>query len=311
MPTADDGGLSTAELALLWAARETGLLDTLLTEVGTASEAAAVTGVSEHAARTVVDSLVDLGFLHRVGEEVEPTNRALGFFATEDVRSIGQLPHAVDLFDRYRRLPEAMQAGLPPESPADWTRHELGARAAVDDSVVRATVDAIHAADPDASWALEICGGPGRYATELADRGVDVTLLDGHDVIETVEPMLDSVTGLELRSGSFLDLGDSNYDVVFAVDVAWSLSREENAMLVRAAADALSGDGTFVLVEPLRGHSKQSVETAVRALATGFGECYAEADVAGWCYEAGLDDLEVADIPGTPYQAVAARRTSG
>jgi SAM-dependent methyltransferase len=307
MPTGDDGGLTTAELALLWAARETGLLDALLTRVGTAHEAAAMTGVSEHAARTVVDSLVDLGFLHRVGDEVEPTNRALGFLATEDVRSIGRLPHAVDLFDRLRRLPEAMQAGLPPESPADWTRHELGARWAVDDAEVRATVDAIHAAHPDATWALELCGGPGRYATELADRDLEVTLLDGADVVETIGPMLDT-DRIHLQPGNFFSISETGYDVVYAVDMAWSLSREESAMLVAAAADALAADGTFVLVEPLRGHSDRAAETSVRALATGVGECYAEADVAGWCFEAGLDDVEVADVPGTAFQAVAARR---
>lgn len=308
MPTVDDAGFSTAELALLWAARETGLLDALLTEVGTASEAAATTGVSEHAARAVVDGLVEMGFLRRMGDEVEPTNRALGFLATEDVRSIGRLPHAVDLFDRLRRLPEAFRTGLPPEPPANWTRHELGARAAIDDSTVRATVDAVHAAAPEAGRVLELCGGPGRFATEFAERGADVTLLDGENVVETVAPMLDS-SPVDLRAGSVLEFDGDDYDVVYAVDMAWSLSRDENALFVEAATDALASDGTFVLVEPLRDHSDRAVETTVRALATGAGECFSEADVADWCYEAGLDDVAVADVAGTPYQAVAGRRT--
>lgn len=312
MSTGDDcefatDDLGTAELALLWAARETGVLEVLLTEVGTASEAAERAGVSDHAARIVVDCLLEMGLLRRVGDEVEPTNRALGFLATEDVRSVGHLPHAVDLFERFRRLPEAVQAGRSPAPPENWTHHLLGARMARDDDVVDAAVAAVAAADPDATRVLELCGGPGRHATELADRGLDVTLLDGADVVEAVEPML-AGSPVDLRAGSVLDLGGADYDVVYAVDVAWSLSREENAMLVAAAAAALTGGGTFVLVEPLYGHSERAVETSVRALATGEGECYAEADVAGWCFEAGLDDVEVADVPGTPYQAVVARR---
>jgi hypothetical protein len=42
------------------------------------------------------------------------------------------------------------------------------------------------------------------------------------------------------------------------------------------------------------------------ALATGAGEPYGEATVAGWCVAAGLDDVGTSEVPGTPYQAVAA-----
>lgn len=307
MPTGVADELDTAELALLWAARETGLLDALLMEVGTAAEAAARTDVTEHAARVVVEALVDLEFLRRVGDEVEPTNRALGLLATSDVRSIGTLPHALDLFDRYRTLPTVMRMGEPRTKSIDWRRHELGARAAVDESTVRAVVDTVHAAHPDATRALELSGGPGLYARELASREVDVTLLDGPDVVDAVAPSLAS-SSVRLEAGSVVDLAPDEYDLVYAVDVAWSLSRVEGAMLVSAATEALRGDGVFLLVEPLRNHSTASVETAVRALATGIGECFAEADVAGWCFEAGLDHVEVADVPGTTYQAVAARR---
>lgn len=279
MPTGEDAGLDTPALALLWAARNTGLLEALLREVGTAREAAELTGVTERAARIVVDALVDLGFLHRVGDEVEPTNRALGFLATQDVRSIGRLPHAVDLFDRYQALPETMQTGVQPPDEGVRTRHELGAQAAVAGETVAACIDAVHAAHPDATRALELCGGPGRYARELAERGLDVTLLDGPDVVDTVEPLLAS-SPVSVEAGSFANLGENEYDLIYAVDMAWSLSRAENGILLRAAADALCGDGAFVLVEPLRGHSEAAVETAVRALATGTGECYTEADLS-------------------------------
>lgn len=307
MPPGAADELDTAELALLWAARETGLLDALLTEVGTAAAAAARTGVTERAARVVVEALVELDVLRRVGDEVEPTNRALGLLATSDVRSIGSLPHALDLFDRYRTLPTVMRMGEPRTRSAAWRRHELGARAAVDGSTVRAVVDAVHAAHPDAMRALELSGGPGPYARELADRDLAVTLLDGSDVVEAVAPSLAS-SGVRLEAGSVVDLDADAFDIVYAVDLAWTLAREEATMLVSAASEALTADGVFVLLEPLRDHSSAAVETAVRALATGVGECYAEADVAGWCFEAGLDNVEVADVPGTPYQAVAARR---
>jgi SAM-dependent methyltransferase len=303
MATARDTDLDTPALALLWAARETGLLAALIDEPGDAAAAAEAAGVGERAARIVADALVDLGFLRRVDDGIEPANRALGLLTTRDLRSIGTVPAALDRFAAYAALPRTIESGVPPEDPEQRVRHRLGAAEALDDTTVEATVDAALAANPDAERALVVADGPGRHARELADRGLDVTLLDGPAVIEAVEPMLES-TAVTLRTGSLVDL-DVPFDLVLSVDGAWRQSADENRFTLLAAADALAPGGAVVVVEPLRDRSTAAVEVAAASLATGSGRPYDEATVTAWFTDADLSTVETSEVPGTPYQAVA------
>lgn len=311
MPTAGDSALDTAELALLWAARETGLLEALLRETGSVNEAAAISGVTERAARVTIDALVELGFFQRVDDGVEPTNRVLGLLATRDVRSIGQVPSALDQFDAFAALPTAMRRDTPERQSrsrtAQRTRHQLGAREGVDDATVRATVDAIHAANTDAERVLALTDGPGRHARELADRGPAVTLLDGSAVSDVVAPLL-AGGDVTLETDSLANIDPDAYDLIFLVDGLWKSAAEENRFTLRAVERALAPGGAFVAVEPLRDHSRATAAVAAKALATGRGEPFTEATVAGWCVAADLDDVSTTDVPDTPYQAVAAAR---
>lgn len=311
MPSAGDADLSTPELALLWAARETGLLEALLRQTGSASEAAAIAGVTERAARVTVDALVDLGFFRRVGDGVEPTNRALGLLATRDVRSIGEIPAALDRLDALAALPAAMRQDGPDCQPrsrtAQETRHRLGASEALSDATVRATVDVIHAANPDADRVLALADGTGRHARELSDRGPEVTLLEGSDVGDAVGPLL-ARSDVTLETGSLADVEPDVYDLAFLVDGLWSGTAAENRFTIESVERVLAPGGAFVAVEPLRDRSDAAAEVAATALAMGSGEPYTEATVAGWCAAAGLDDVSTSDVPGTPYQGVAAER---
>ena len=306
MPTAGDADLDMPALALLWAARETGLLAALVDEPGGAEEAADSAGVTERSARIVVDALVDLDFLRRVDDGVEPANRALGLLATRDLRSVGAVPATLDRFDAYAELPRTIESGVPPVDPDERVRHRLGAAEALDDASVEATVDTALAANPDAERALVIADGPGRHARALAERGIDVTLLDGPAVIEAVEPLLDP-TPVEPRAGSLADVG-MTFDLVLTVDSAWRQPAEENRFTVLAAANVLAPGGAIVLVEPLRDRSAAAVEVAAAALATGSGEPYPESTVREWFADADLAGIEASDVPETPYQAVVGRR---
>jgi SAM-dependent methyltransferase len=288
------------------------LLEALLRETGSPTEAAEISGVTERAARVTIDALVDLGFFERVENGVEPTNRVLGLLATRDVRSIGQVPSALDQFDAFAALPTAMRRDTPERQPrsrtAQQTRHQLGASEAVDDTTVRATVDAIHAANPDAARVLALADGPGRHARELADRGPAVTMLDGRAVGEVVEPLL-AGGELALETRSLAAVEPDSYDLIFLVDGLWESTPGENRFMLRAAERALAPGGAFVAVEPLRDHSATAATVAAKALASGRGEPYSEATVAVWCVAADLDDVSTSDVPDTPYQAIAAQRT--
>ncbi|MDL0124722.1 hypothetical protein PNQ92_04785, partial [Halobacterium salinarum] len=131
-------------LLVLRAARETGVLDALVASADTPAAVAEQAGVTERAAEVVVAVLVDRGFLTWVSGAVEPTNRMLGFITKTDVRSIGSLPHALDVADALVALPAAMEGDdVPAGSDTDRAfRNRLGAAAARDDAAVRAAVTA-------------------------------------------------------------------------------------------------------------------------------------------------------------------------
>ncbi|WP_224270177.1 class I SAM-dependent methyltransferase [Haloprofundus salinisoli] len=305
MPTVHRSRFDTETLFLLWAARETGILDALTSRAGSADAVAAETEVTPEAARVVVDSLADLGFLRRVGDEYEVTNRALGFLAKRDVRSIGRLPHALDMLDCYTALPETMTTGTPPESSEDSLVNRLGAHATADEAVVRASVTAAVRLAPRAERVLNVGGGSGVYAREFAARGFEVTMCDGDDVIEYVTPVLEH-EDVTLERRSLATIADGTYDLVFGENLCCSLGVAENRTLLSTVEGALSACGAAVFVEPVRGRAAAAatVRAATEALATGSGGAYSDVQYHEWFAEAGFEDVRVDDVPGTDRQAV-------
>jgi len=296
------------ELLFLRAARETGVLDAVVTDAETVAAVADDAGVTERAARVSVDALCDLGFLHRTDDGFEPTNRLLGFLSKTDLRSIGSLPYELDTLDDWLSLPETMRTGELPDRSPNWTRNRLGAMAALPKSDVRAAVTAAVHEHADADRVLDVYGGAGTFSREFARRGYDTTLLDTRDVIDADEPLLEHEP-VTLETGDPLDGVDGDYDLVFCANTARTLSPADNQRLLSALYDAVASGGTVVHVDRLEDHADDAGLVAAEMLATtDGGNVYAEADFGEWFAAAGFDRPRVSDVPGTRSQVVAADR---
>ncbi|CQH45575.1 homolog to S-adenosylmethionine-dependent methyltransferase [Halobacterium hubeiense] len=295
------------ELLLLRAARETGVLDALVSNAYTVDDVAREAGVTERAARVTVDALLDMGLLEAVEAGVEPTNRMLGFVTKTDVRSIGRLPHELDTVEALVALPETMQTGELPERTGDWTRNRLGARAAEDDASVRAAVTAAVREHPDAEDVLVVADGAGQHAVEFARRGFDATLLDTQAVIEAVDPLLERER-VDLVAGDPLAGVDGEFDVVFHAGVAREYGPDDNRRLLSAASDATAADGLAIHVDAFRDGTPDAAVAAELLATTEQGACYEEGAVGEWFADAGFADVRAGDVPGTDYQFVAGRR---
>lgn len=295
----------TRERLLLWAARECGVLDALATSAGTPAEVATETGITPDAADALVAALAEQGFIERVGDEYEPTNRLLGFLTKTDLRSIGRLPAALDTLDAWLALPETARAGTPPAPREHATRNELGAQWGRDDATVRATVTAAVHAHPTAESVAVLRDGPGRHAREFLARGYDTTLVETPERAAEAEPLL-RPTGVRLETGGYVD-SIPQADLVCAVDLTRHHDPEENRAWLRAAHDALDPDGVVVAVEPLRGHTLDAALLAAETLATGGADVYDEPTVRAWVAEAGFA-VETEPVPGTDHVAVVGRR---
>lgn len=309
MPTRDRSQSSVESLALLWAARESGVVDALTTSAGTAEAVAETADVTPRAARLTVEALASMGFIKRVGDEYEITNRALGFLAKRDVRSIGHLPHALDAFSLYTDLPESMATGETPAFPDDWRRNRLGAHDATDESIVRACVTAAVREAPDATRVLDVAGASGVFAREFCERGSDVTYVDDPETVEVVRPLL-SRAGIELVAGDPTDPPVAGFDLAFVGDAFAGRNTDDAASLVEGVHDSLTSGGVAVFVDTLHGRCSTDATTrrAVDALATGTGDLYDESTVRSWVDSAGFARQTVRDVPGTDVQAVVAER---
>ncbi|WP_142860097.1 methyltransferase domain-containing protein [Salinigranum halophilum] len=311
MPTRDGSGPDHEELLLLWTARRTGVLDALTTAAGTASAVADETGLDRETAARVVRLLDEYGYLHRMGDEYEVTNRALGFLATRDVRSIGATPHALDRLDALSEL-GSDTTGASPLPPGDRTlRHRLGAHAATPKAVVRAGVTAaIHAA-PDAERVVDVRGASGVAAAEFARRGHAVTLVESEAVLDHVGPML-AGQGVETAAASSVtSVPVEDADLALLTAVLQRYPPATNRTLLESTRDALDAGGVVVVLEPLRGDSPAARRVAVERLASGHGDAYTESEIRTWLAEAGFVDVERRDVPETDWQAVVARRERG
>ena len=343
MPTRDTTDLPPAALTLLWAARETGIVDAVTTDAGTSEAVAEATGVTERAARVTVRSLAELGFLRRVGGEYEPTNRALGLLAKRDVRSIGRLPHALDVQTMLRDLPATLQGGDPPADPTDWTRNRLGAVEATDEATVRACVTAAIRAAPDADRVLDVRGGSGRYAREIVARGRRATLFESTEVCEVVEPLL-APTEVSLLAGNLADPPatapgtDDQFDLALAVDLVRGLDPAPARETFAGLAGTLAPEGAVVLVDAFRELADADVSAddsgedtpqgtvgadvgvdpaagagvACEQLALGSGDAYATATVCEWLASpadgVGFGDVTARRVPGADRVAVIGRQ---
>ncbi|MFT4890949.1 MAG: SAM-dependent methyltransferase [Halobacteriales archaeon] len=306
MSTAPPDGFD-ATTVLLWVARRTGALEALMTSAGTAEEVAAETTLTDRAARVLVGGLADAGIVERVDGTYEPTNRALGFLARRDLRSIGGRPHELDLLDRFLELPAAMRSGEVPGEPEGWTRNRLGTAAATDEATVRAIVTAAVREAPASARVLDVGGAPGHLAREFVARGHDVTVLDDGDAIEACQALL-SPEPIDLLSGDPVEELPADFDLVFAAGMAHLLGPDANRDLVANAREALVDGGRLVLVDALRGDSPLAPAAALEALATSErGEVYDAPTVRTWLDDAGFERIDARTIPGTDLRAVVGR----
>lgn len=299
MPTQDRSEPDWREVALLWAARRCGALEALATSSGTPTDVADEADIDDEAAARLVAALESEGFLARVGDEYEPTNRLLGFLTKTDLRSIGRLPAELDAFDRWVALPGTMAGETPPDPP-DALRNRLGREAAVDETRVRSEVTtAVHAA-PDGDHVVVVGDGPGRRAVEFADRGWDVTLLDARERIDAVEPLLRR-TPVELRGGDPTDLPDCD----LAVFVGTLSERDaDGARRVVEAAGRTSPVAVFL--DTYRGESDGAALADIDRLAAGAGRIHDAETVRSWVADS-FGDAAMESVPGSPISAAVGR----
>ncbi|MBF0342977.1 MAG: methyltransferase domain-containing protein [Nitrospirae bacterium] len=147
--------------------------------------------------------------------------------------------------------------------------------------------------------AIDIGGGPGTYAIEMARRGISVTLFDRQETIDIASEVITGagVEGIKFLPGDFTthSIG-SGYDLALISQVVHSGSIQENVELIKAVKDALNPNGKVVIHEfYIEDSMTQPFNSAMFSInmlvATEAGRCYTVGEMAGWLKEAGFQHI--------------------
>lgn len=295
---------SHLEAFLLWACRETGVIDELRDGERSATELVAATGITERAAGIVLDALVDLGHASRSEAGYRANDSLRAFDPDTDTLDRGILPHRIDSLEMYMRLPEMMRENQWPERTEEGFKNYVGAMATLEDRVVREIVTTVEHAHPRPERVLDVGGGPGRFAGEFARRGADVTLVDRAKVLELLAERHQEL-GISTTEGDALESLPSGFDLAFSARMTSSFTSQEIGTYFENAYETVDPGGTFVCVERISGRSEVAARFAVHMLVFADSGGIHEASTYRDALDAaGFVDGEVRDVPGTVYQAV-------
>lgn len=148
---------------------------------------------------------------------------------------------------------------------------------------------------PGARRVLDAGGGHGEYAMEFARRGLQATMQDRPDVIDTARRHGHlAQAGVQLFAGDFFDtLPDEAFDLVFCAGVTYTFDAERNLLLYRRLRSVLAPDGVLAIHTFLGGTDPLASIFAVQMVAASTGgDSHGEDDHRRWLQEAGYRSVE-------------------
>jgi len=219
-------------------------------------------------------------------------------------RAIRNWSRVID--DRLRGEPAAPRGPQSAPSSARW----LDALAVFARRWAPTLADACLAHFPDAGSALDLGGGHGEYALELARRGLRVTMQDRPEVTALAQAdgrMADA--GVQVFAGDFFEqLPDRSFDLVLLANVAHTYDAAHNTELYRRILPHIAAGGGLAMTAFVRGRDPRSAIFALQMLSgTGGGDAHTEHDYARWLDEAGFSNCEAMDLDDQPQSIVLAK----
>lgn len=183
----------------------------------------------------------------------------------------------------------------PPSHPERWL-DSMAVQARV---TAPASVDACLSRLPDGRSALDLGGGHGEYALELARRGLAVSMQDRPMMIDIarnrgiLEP-----AGVTLFAGDFFEtVAPGPFDLVFCSGVTNTFSGARNRELFERVKPSLAPGGSLVIQTSMRDRQPAAALFGVQMLAVGNGgDAHPERLYRQWLAAAGYEVDDVVDL---------------
>lgn len=302
---AEPGAVADWRLVLLLdVAADTGVLGAL---PGRADDVAGRLGLDPRATRIVLDALAGWGV---VAAGADATYRWGP--AAPDEAAWPVVHHHARALRQWARALEDRVRGVPPEPRGPMPRPDRwqAAMAVHAREAAPGVVDAVLAAAPGTGSAVDLGGGHGEYAVELARRGVKVTLQDRPVMIDVARADgRVEAAGVELFAGDFFEaLPAARFDVVLCSGVTHTMPGDRVAELLRRAASVVAPGGLLAVHTFLRGRHRTGAVFAVQMLSTGGGgDTHGEDEYRAWLAAAGFGACDAVDLDGGRRSLLLAR----
>jgi SAM-dependent methyltransferase len=162
---------------------------------------------------------------------------------------------------------------------------------------------------PGARRALDLGGGPGQYALELARRGLDVTLQDQAPAVQWVEQRGElAAAGVARFTGDFFEtFPDRPFDLVFCSGVVYTYGPDDVVELYRRARVAIAPGGALAVHTFVRGDVPLAPIFAVQMLGSRRGgDTHSLDEHREWLRHAGYSRVEPVRLARRPEQLIMA-----
>jgi predicted O-methyltransferase YrrM len=308
------------EAQILMTGVRLGLFEALDDAPAAADTLAGRLGADRRGVRILCDALAALGVLEkdRDGRYRNGEGAREALLPGGPRSKVAMLLHGARLYERWAKLHDAVRSGARvPEEAIDprLASDERSFAAAMSDvareSAVK-TADALEAlgALEGVRRILDVGGGPGHYAVELARRLPEAraVVLDGAETVAVAREtaaragLSDRVEG---RAGDAfeddLSAAGGPFDLIFVSNLIHIYPAAENRRLIGNAARALAPGGRlavkdFLLEEDRTRPSGGALFAVNMLVSTDGGDCYTVEEVRSWFEEHGLEPGRTIDV---------------
>lgn len=266
-----------------------------------ASELATALNLNERGLRLLLDALTGMGLLRKKKDAYKNAPVAIRFLLRGTPYYQGDiLRHMDSLWRSWSELDEVVRTGQPARGGGRNLDAFIMGMHNIASVKAKKAVRAIGLRG--VRTALDLGGGPGTYALEMAKKGIAVTLFDIPGAIEIAKGIASEkkAKGIAFKGGDFLvdDIGKA-YDLIFISQILHAYSETDCIGLLRKCKGAAASPGGRVVIQERKINEERTLPArsalfSINMLVnTSGGRCYSPKEMKGWLLRAGFSKIKV------------------
>lgn len=268
----------------------------------TAVKLASILQTDLRATTILLDALTGLALLSKIKNKYCSTDFANTFLSPQSPYYQGNiLKHLDSLWQSWSELDRVIKTGKPAKCKKNLEAFILGMND-IAKLKVQAVVDSINL--EGYKTVIDIGGGPGTYAREFANRGLEVTLMDFAKPIQIAKKLSaqSGIKNITYIVGDIVNISlGKTYDVVFLSQLLHAFDASTCQEIVKKCAKALNPKGILVIQEfyiddTMSSPLKSALFSVNMLVNTKGGRCYTISEMSKWCKVAGLKAITTKHI---------------